>query len=79
MKTRDMTDEQVEQEIARLTKSPYVRLARVEHQIRYRRRKYLSELKGLEKRGMELERQGFCAENFEDMLQDLADEKDYAE
>lgn len=63
-----LSDEQVEEEIARLTQSPYVRLARVEHQIRYRRRKYLSELRGLEKRGMELERQGFSAENFEDML-----------
>ena len=63
-----LTDEQVEKEIARLTQSPYVRLARVEHQIRYRRRRYLSELRGLEKRGMELERQGFTAENLEDML-----------
>lgn len=60
-----LTDEQVEEEIARLTKSPYVRLARVEHQIRYRRRMYLSNLRSLEKRGMELERQGFNPEDYE--------------
>lgn len=60
-----LTDEQVEEEIARLTKSPYVRLARVEHQIRYRRRMYLSSLRSLEKRGMELERQGFNPEDYE--------------
>jgi len=60
-----LTDEQVEEEIARLTKSPYVRLARVEHQVRYRRRMYLSSLRCLEKRGMELERQGFNPEDYE--------------
>ncbi len=52
-------DSQVEEEIARLTKSPYVRMARAEQQIKYRRRKYLSQLQSMEKRGMELERQGF--------------------
>jgi hypothetical protein len=66
-------DEQVEAEIARLTKSPYVRMARMEHQIRYRRRKYLSELRGLEKRGMELEKLGFSTDNFEESYQEMFD------
>lgn len=59
-------DSQVEAEIARLTQSPYVRLARREQQILYRRRKYLSELRGLERRGMELEQQGHSLEDMED-------------
>lgn len=59
-------DSHVEAEIARLSKSPYVRLARREQQILYRRRKYLSELRGLEKRGMELEQQGYSLDNMED-------------
>lgn len=58
-----LTDEQVEAQIAELTESPYVRLARKEQQIKYRRRKYLSELKILEKRGMELEAEGFTGED----------------
>lgn len=66
MSKNHFTDEQVEEEIARLTVSPYVRLARTELQIRYRRRKYLSQLRGLEKRGMELEKEGFDPDLFED-------------
>ncbi len=58
-------DEQVEEEIARLTKSPYVRLARAEQQVKYRRRKYLSQLRAMEKRGMELEREGHSLMEFE--------------
>ena len=60
-------DDRVEEEIARLTKSPYVRLARAEHQAKYRRRKYLSQLFAMEKRGMELERQGHSLSEYEDM------------
>lgn len=63
-------DSQVEAEIARLTQSPYVRLARREQQIKYRRRKYLSELRGLEKRGMELEAQGYSLDDME-FVEDL--------
>lgn len=66
-------DSQVEEEIARLTKSPYVRMARAEQQIKYRRRKYLSQLQSMEKRGMELERQGFSLDGFENDLEDIAE------
>ena len=54
-----LTDEQVEQEIARLTESPYVKLARAELRIKYRRRQYLYQLRDLEKRGKKLENEGF--------------------
>lgn len=63
-------DSRVEEEIARLTKSPYVRLARREHQILYRRRKYLSQLQAMEKRGMELEKQGFSMDDTEEDWED---------
>lgn len=54
-----LTDEMVEEEIARLTESPYVKLARAEQRIKYRRRQYLYQLRDLEKRGKKLESEGF--------------------
>lgn len=54
-----LTDEMVESEIARLTSSHYVRLARAEQRIKYRRRQYLYQLRDLEKRGKKLEAEGF--------------------
>ena len=54
-----LTDEQVESEIERLNKSPYVKLARAEQRIKYRRRQYLYQLRNFEKRGMKLEQEGF--------------------
>lgn len=57
-----LTDEQVEQEIERLTNSPLVALARREQRIRYRRRQYLYQLRDLEKRGKALEKSGITME-----------------
>lgn len=57
-----LTDEQVEQEIARLTDSDDVRLARIEQRIKYRKRQYLYTLRSLEKRGKELRKDGYTAE-----------------
>jgi hypothetical protein len=54
-----LTDEMVEEEIARLTESPYVKLARAEQRIKYRRRQYLYQLRDLEKRGKKLHDEGF--------------------
>ena len=53
-KSKFLTDAQVEEEITRLTQSPYVNLARQEERIRYQRRQYLYRLRGLEKKGKEL-------------------------
>ena len=60
MKNRDygLTDEQVEAEIARLTASEAVKLARYEERIRYRRRAYLYKLRDLEKKGKALMKSG---------------------
>lgn len=67
MANRYIPDDRVEEEISRLTQSPYVRLARAEQQEKYRRRKYLSQLQSMEKRGMELEKQGRSLAEYEEM------------
>lgn len=54
-----LTDDMVEEEIARLSESPYVKLARAEQRIKYRRRQYLYQLRDLEKRGKKLQAEGF--------------------
>jgi len=72
-KKRCLSDEQVEQEIARLLNSPYVRLAKNEEKRRYRRRQYLYTLRALEKRGMELEAAGM---DFDLMEEDPAEFED---
>ena len=60
-----LTDEQVEQEIERLKKSPYVKLAKKDEQIRYRRRQYLYGLRNYEKKGKELAKAGMTIEILE--------------
>ena len=57
-----LTDEQVEQEIARLSASPAVKLARREQRIKYARRQRLYTLRAYEKRGKELEVAGITLE-----------------
>ena len=60
MAKRDfLTDEQVESEIQRLSASPYVKLARAEEREKYKRRQYMYHLRFMEKRGMELDAQGW--------------------
>lgn len=57
-----LTDEEVEQEIERLSDSEDVRLARLEARIRYKRRQTLYSLRALEKRGKELRQAGITDE-----------------
>ncbi len=68
MKQKDfLTDEQVEIEIAKLLESPYVKLAKLEQRIKYRRRQYMYQLRNYEKRGQALSEQGVT----EDTLKQL--------
>ena len=60
-----LTDEQVESEIARLTKTDAVKLARREQRVKYRRRQVLYSLRALEKRGKQLMSQVFTMLDFE--------------
>ena len=62
MAKEPLTDSQVEQEIERLLKSPLVKLAKREQQIRYKRRQYLYQLRNFEKKGRELQAAGITME-----------------
>ena len=69
-----LTDEQVEREIERLSKSPMVALARKKHRYDYRRRQYLYQLRDLEKRGKALAEAGFTMENLDEMAEEFESE-----
>lgn len=71
MRTSKLTDEDVEQEIKKLQKSPYVKLSRAEYVIREKRRQYLYSLRWHEKNGRRLSENGWSLE--------MADTEDYAE
>lgn len=66
-KIANLTDEQVEQEIAELAASPTVKLAQRERQYKNRRRKYLSSLRHYERRGEELQAQGITFDTLKEM------------
>lgn len=57
-----LSDEAVELEIARLMKSPHVKLAKKAERIRNRRRQYMYSLRSLENKGKALEAQGITME-----------------
>ena len=65
-----ITDEIVEEEIARLQNSPLVKLARKEERIRNARRQYMYTLRMYEKKGKRLESEGITM----DLLAKLAEE-----
>ena len=79
MKTKEfLTDEAVEKEIARLTATDEVRLARRELRLKYKRRQQLYTLRALEKRGRELAEAGITIGNIDDMMRiaESEEEKD---
>ena len=65
-----LTDEQVEQEIEKLKQSPYVKLARKDARIKYKRRQALYNLRDLEKKGKALSKAGITMEILEKMDND---------
>lgn len=72
-----LTDEQVEAEIAVLLDNKYVKLAKKEIRIRYKRRQYLYQLRNMKKRGESLANMGVTLENMEEvMFGELEDEKE---
>ena len=62
-----LTDEQVEAEIERLRKSPFVALARTEERMKYRQRQALYTLRNLEKKGRALDAAGITSEMLDAM------------
>ncbi len=67
-KSEFLTDEAVEREIARLTATEEVKLARREMRLKYKRRQQLYTLRALEKRGRELQEAGITIENIDIMM-----------
>ena len=65
MRPNWLTDEEVEEEIAKLQDSPLVKLARKEERIRYQRRQYLYTLRQYAKKGEELQAAGITMEILE--------------
>lgn len=70
-----LTDEQVEAEIARLTASEAVKLARYEEKLRYRRRQYLYKLRDLEKKGKALMKSGITRDVLEDRFAECSEDE----
>lgn len=66
----NLTDEMVEEEIERLQDSPYVKLARREMRLRYKRRQTLYNLRNLEKKGKELDSAGITLEILDSMYKE---------
>ena len=69
-----LTDMQVEQEIARLQESHYVKLANRERRVRERRRMYLYSLRQLEKKGKALEESGITMEVLNGMCEEVVED-----
>lgn len=76
MARKIIPDELVDAEIERLTKSPAVKLAQKEQRILMRRRKYLADLRWLEKRGKALMADGWTFDTLELLLRDIPEEKE---
>lgn len=70
-----MTDEAVEEEIARLKASPLVKLAKREEAIRNRRRQYMYMLRVYEKKGRQLEADGVTLEYLESLGKETESEE----
>lgn len=73
-----LTDEAVEKEIAKLTATDTVKLARRELRLKYKRRQTLYTLRALAKRGEELKAAGITMENI-DVMMALAEQEDITE
>lgn len=76
MRKDNLTDAQVDTEIERLNASPLVQLARKERNIRYKRRRYLYDLRRLEQRGKQLADQGYTLDSLDAL--DISEEMDDA-
>ena len=60
-----LTDEAVEDEIKRLRESDFVKLAKKEERIRYKRRQYMYCLRNYEKKGKQLASEGVTIESLQ--------------
>lgn len=75
MRRNFLTDEEVEKEIDKLQKSPYVALARREQRLKMKYRQKLYTLRNLEKRGKELAVLGVTLDSMDEYLDELEQEE----
>ena len=68
-------EELVDAEIERLKKTDAVKLAQKEQRLLYRKRKYLADLRWLEKRGKALMAEGWTLDTLELLFQDIPEEE----
>lgn len=61
-------DELVESEIARLSQTTAVKMARKEQRLRYQRRQHLYNLRCMEKRGLQLMKEGWTLDTLDLMF-----------
>ena len=71
MSKTNLTDVEVEAEIARLRNSPLVKLSQKEERLRYRRRQYLYKLRVHERHGKELQASGVTMEMLDAMAEEM--------
>ncbi len=69
-------DKLVDAEIERLKKTDAVKLAQKEQRLLYRKRKYLADLRWLEKRGKKLMADGWTLDTLELLFKDIPEEGD---
>ena len=69
-------EELVDAEIERLKKTDAVKLAQKERRLINRKRKYLSDLRWLEKRGKQLMADGWTPDTLELLFQDIPEESE---
>lgn len=69
-------DELVDAEIARLRNTEAVKIAQKEQRLLYRKRKYLADLRWLEKRGKKLMADGWTLDTLELLFKDIPEEGD---
>lgn len=62
-----MSEEMVDQELARLLASPHVKLAKRAETIQNRKRQYVYKLRGYERKGKALAAQGITMEELEEI------------
>jgi hypothetical protein len=76
MRRKYTPEELVDAEIERLKKTDAVKLAQKEQRLINRKRKYLADLRWLEKRGKQLMADGWTADTLELLYQDIPEEQE---
>ena len=74
MQRKITPEELVDAEIERLKKTDAVKLAQKEQRLLYRKRKYLADLRWLEKRGKALMADGWTLDTLELLFRDIPEE-----